>query len=138
MCRKLVIIYSPNDTAGALIEAMIAGFGAEIIRIGSVEELLGVIRLGIPRLIIILDIAPLINGLDIATLLRKITTKALHSTSHIRSAIYVITWQQDEQSVLSLLESGIDQYLTFPICIDRLRNKVCEQILGRRDNYGND
>lgn len=138
MCRKLVIIYSPNDTAGALIEAMIAGFGAEIIRIGSAEELLGVIRLGIPRLIIILDIAPLINGLDIATLLRKITTKALHSTSHIRSAIYVITWQQDEQSVLSLLESGIDQYLTFPICIDRLRNKVCEQILGRHDNYGDD
>jgi DNA-binding response OmpR family regulator len=36
----------------------------------------------------------------------------------------VIAWQQAEQTVLSLLEEGVDQYMTFPICVNRLRSKI--------------
>ena len=42
----------------------------------------------------------------------------------------MLTWQQAEQTVLSLLECGVDQYLTFPVSLARLRSKVAEE-LGR-------
>ena len=37
---------------------------------------------------------------------------------------YVVSWQQSEQTVLSLLECGVNQYLTFPVSLQRLRAKV--------------
>jgi DNA-binding response OmpR family regulator len=40
----------------------------------------------------------------------------------------VVSWQQAENVVLSLLECGVDQYFTFPICMGRLRNKVREEL----------
>lgn len=36
--------------------------------------------------------------------------------------------QQAEQSVLSLLECGVDQYLTFPVSLQRLRTKVANEL----------
>lgn len=45
-----------------------------------------------------------------------------------RPAVYVISWQQAEQTVLSLLESGVDQYMTFPLSLHRLRVKVANEL----------
>lgn len=45
-----------------------------------------------------------------------------------RPLIYVVTWQQAEQTVLSLLECGVDQYLTFPVSLARLRGKVSDEL----------
>ena len=42
--------------------------------------------------------------------------------------VYVVAWQQAEQSVLSLLECGVDQYLTFPVSLQRLRMKVANDL----------
>ena len=71
-----------------------------------------------------LDVAPLLNrSVDIKTL-RNNPTQQKPKAHH--RAIYVITWHQSQHMVLSLLESGIDQYLTFPISALRLRSKVEE------------
>ena len=45
-----------------------------------------------------------------------------------RPPIYVVSWQQAENVVLSLLECGVDQYMTFPICMSRLRMKTEAQL----------
>ena len=42
--------------------------------------------------------------------------------------VYVLSWQQTEQTVLSLLEAGVDQYMTFPVNLQRLRRKVAEEL----------
>ena len=64
-------------------------------------------------MVIILAIAPLFEGSELITNIR--------ATLRYRLPIYVISWQQSEHVVLSLLECGIDQYMTFPICMSRLK-----------------
>lgn len=56
---------------------------------------------------------------------------ALRSGGLQRPLVYVVSWLQSEQTVLGLLEEGIDQYLTFPVSLQRLRAKV-ETGLARR------
>ena len=67
-------------------------------------------------MVIILGVRPFINGQEIVSLIR------MRGSRH--PVIYVIAWQQAEQIVLSLLECGVDQYLTLPISISRLQSKV--------------
>lgn len=43
-----------------------------------------------------------------------------------RPEIFVVSWQHGEQTVLGLIESGIDQYMTFPLSLRRL----CVKLLG--------
>ena len=45
-----------------------------------------------------------------------------------RSLVYVVAWQQAEQSVLSLLECGVDRCLTCPVSLQRLRTKVANEL----------
>ena len=129
MATKTIIIYSPEAEARVLIAAIVADLGAQVVGIDSAERLLRLASELRPSLIIMLDIAPLRNGHNIASRLRKAWQE--QGTQPRRTAIFVVTWQQSEQCVLSLLESGIDQYLTFPISIERLRHKACQQIAGR-------
>lgn len=130
MRAKNIIIYSPQRTIGLLVEDMISGCdgGLEIIQVGTIELLLETAKRHSARLIIMLDTTPLINGSDIVARLHKDSNHRIYGQTHRRTAIYVITWGQSEHTVLSLLEAGIDQYLTFPICIARLRHKICEQM----------
>ncbi|MBO5465033.1 MAG: hypothetical protein J5989_06020 [Alistipes sp.] len=127
---KSVIIYSTQNAIGVLVEAMISGCDAnfETFQADSTRELLSMARVLRPRLIILLDIVPLLDGCDIVARLHEIESSGRGRLSRSRATIYVITWQQSEHTVLSLLESGIDQYLTFPICIERLRHKVSQQM----------
>ena len=132
MAKRCVMIYSPQEAVGRLVEAMIGGCaaGLQVEVIGSASELLARAAATPPRLIIMLDTRPLIDGRDLATQLREATRQGCMLSTQRRTPLYVVTWQQDQHTVLSLLESGIDQYLTFPICIERLRHKVCEQLAG--------
>ena len=41
-----------------------------------------------------------------------------------RPEIYVIAWHHSEHAVLSLLECGVNQYLTFPVSLRRLCRKM--------------
>ncbi len=45
-----------------------------------------------------------------------------------RPIVYVVAWQHSEQAVLSLLENGVDQYMTFPVNLQRLRGKVADEL----------
>lgn len=41
-----------------------------------------------------------------------------------RPKVYVISWQHGEQTVLGILECGVNQYMTFPLNINRLLLKI--------------
>lgn len=127
---KTILIYSPQAEAGALIGAIVADLGAEVVETESVERVLKLASELRPSLIILLDTALLRNGCDIVARLRR--ARKEQTTRRGDTAIYVVTWQQSEECVLSLLDSGIDQYLTFPISIERLRHKAYKQIATRQ------
>lgn len=81
------------------------------------ESLIG--QLSHYNLILTLESYPFLNGCDVARRLRV-------SSNQLR--IYVLSWLHDEQNVLSLLESGVDQYFTLPVNIPRLCSKITAQI----------
>lgn len=62
---------------------------------------------------------PFLSGYDLA--------RRLH-VSGLRPRIYILSWLHDEQNVLSLLESGVDQYFTLPVNVPRLCGKIAAQI----------
>ena len=126
MGEKRIVIYSADSSSGSLLEAMLSGLGAEVVEVESQERLTAIVTSLRPSLVIISHIAPLINGYDIAQRLRG-ELRAHHPAAR-RTPIFVVAWQQSEQMVLSLIESGIDQLLTFPISIERLRHKAREEL----------
>ena len=67
-------------------------------------------------LVIVLAVAPFMDGSDFIRRIRFDRRR--------RPVVYVVSWQHSEQTVLSLLDCGVDQYLTFPLCMSRLQRKI--------------
>lgn len=121
MKDHLIVIYSNNNHSSALIEGCISSLRCRIRRCDSAQQVMEVCRHENPTLVIMLCYATLLNGSEILQHIRPARQR--------RPAIYVISWQLQEQMVLSLLEIGIDQYMTFPLSLQRLRNKVTSLLL---------
>lgn len=118
MSKPEVIIYSLYDESAAFIEGLIGNIGCSVRLCSNATQTLSLCAELKPSLLIILNGCLLLNGSEIVERLRP--------TSQHNPAIYVISWQQSEQAILSLLEIGVDQYMTFPICTSRLLTKVAE------------
>ena len=114
MQQSKIAIYSPCRFAAAMVAEIVADSRAQVVCYSSIEQLLSAYGTHAADMVIILDIKPFINGEELTSKLRQKRGKPL---------IYVVAWQQSEQTVLSLLECGVDQYMTFPICMSRLRGK---------------
>ena len=69
---------------------------------------------------IVLHVAPFLCGRDVV---RGVRPAGLR-----RPLFYVVSWLQSEQAVLSLLECGVDQYMAFPLSLQRLRGKVSNDL----------
>lgn len=69
-----------------------------------------------PDCILVLGAAPLLGGGREAAALRQ--------RGERRPKLLVVAWQHAEQTVLGLLENGVDQYMTFPVNLQRLYAKV--------------
>ncbi len=72
------------------------------------------------EIVIFLEMEPYFTSFNIVTELRN-------SGQHT-PIVYVISQLLSEQVVLALLESGVNQYLTFPLDTVRLRNKVFREV----------
>ncbi|MBP3289351.1 MAG: response regulator transcription factor [Alistipes sp.] len=116
MNRGTILIYSQQRLLATLLAATIRDDNRHIIYCSSLQQLIAKSNSLRPTLIYIIDSAPFMNGANLMEMLRR---SSLH-----RPTIYVITWQQSEHTVLSLLECGVDQYFTFPISMLRLRLKT--------------
>lgn len=113
-----VLIVSDERFLQRLVGFALTGLDAEMHYAEGADEAERHCRHTLFDLVLILETAPFLSG---RSLIERIRPAGLR-----RPAVYVVTWQQAEQTVLSLLECGVDQYLTFPVSLARLRNKVAE------------
>lgn len=116
MIQKNIVIYFTNTETATLVKEVVRTSGCNVICCHTEEQTVNAVQSTTPAIVILLSISPLINGSQLIPRLRP-----NRATS---PAIFVIAWQQAEQTILSLLEAGIDQYMTFPISIHRLYNKT--------------
>lgn len=111
-----ILILSEDELLAELVRASLAGIGAEIRCAPDLPALERLADRLVFDLVIALHVWPFRCGCDILRLLRPDRLP--------RPEIYVVSWEQSEQTVLGLLECGVDQYLTFPLNLMRLRGKV--------------
>lgn len=114
--RRSIIIFSPQSDLRLLISQAIDSAKERIIHCSSSTQIIATCQQERPSLVIILGIKPFIDG---SHLIEQIRPKGSRLP-----LIYVVAWQQSEHAILSLLESGVNQYMTFPICMQRLRSKI--------------
>ncbi|MBR4995490.1 MAG: response regulator transcription factor [Alistipes sp.] len=114
MQRGKIIIYSPKPLLAEMVADIIGYAEGEIMLCSSTQQVVELCESIRADLVIILSSAPLRNGKGLIQRLRR---------GHRIPAIYVISWHHNEQTVLSLLECGVDQYMTFPVCMERLKIK---------------
>ena len=116
MTSNRIIIYSPYHTSAMLIEEIAKHSQCQVEHCASAEQTIITSLSSQPFLIIILCITPIINGEGFIPRLR--------AASPQNPTILVIAWHQGEQAILRLLDAGVDQYMTFPLCITRLYGKI--------------
>ncbi len=119
MDRGKIVIYSRRGIVGRMIADMVDGTGAHVVCCTSTRQTVAACMHEHPDLVIVLAVAPFMNGSEFIRRLRFDLRR--------QPAVYVVSWQQSEQTVLSLLDCGVDQYLTFPLCMSRLRHKVATE-----------
>ncbi len=120
MGKSKIVIYSHRSAAAALIAEIVGSESTNVICCSSPDQMISTCIHKQPDLVIVLAIRPFINGSELI--------KHIRTNDKRNPPIYVIAWQQSEQIVLSLLECGVDQYMTFPICMSRLRGKSHTQL----------
>ena len=105
-----------------LLREMISSFLVDLPMEVRTAESIGIFeqecRAGVFDLVVMTELAPFFDGSDPSTILRRAGLR--------RPDLLVISWQHSEWAVLSLLESRVTQYVTFPINIRRVRRKICE------------
>ncbi len=124
MNRGKIVIYSRRRIVGYMVADIIGDAAAAVECCGSARQAVSACLRQRPDLVIVLAVAPFVDGSEF---IRRIRT-----ASDRRPAVYVVSWQQSEQTVLSLLDCGVDQYMTFPVCMSRLQRKV-ESLTGNAD-----
>ena len=120
MGKSKIVIYSHRSAAAALIAEIVGCDSTNVICCSSPDQMISTCIQKKPDLVIVLAVKPFINGSELI--------KRIRTNDKRNPPIYVIAWQQSEQIVLSLLECGVDQYMTFPICMSRLRGKSHMQL----------
>ncbi|MCH5331727.1 MAG: response regulator transcription factor [Alistipes sp.] len=83
---------------------------------GDVSAVEADCRRGVYDCVLVLGVSGFIDG--------RISVERLRPRGVRRPQIYVLSWHHSERAVLSLLECGVNQYITFPIDLRRLCRKV--------------
>lgn len=120
MSKSKIVIYSRCTSAATLVAEIVGCDAASVVCCTSAEQTIATCTHQTPDLVIVLAVRPFIDGSELI--------KRIRQGNKRQPPIYVVAWQQSEQIVLSLLECGVDQYMTFPICMSRLRGKSWAQI----------
>lgn len=113
---KSILIVGEDLLLREMTAALVADLAVAIRTADKIDEVEEEYRQARFDLIILLDTYPFFNGSKHIARLRPDGLR--------RPELFVFSWQHSEQVVLSLLERGITQYITFPINIRRLRRKI--------------
>ncbi|WP_418992116.1 response regulator [Alistipes sp.] len=111
-----ILIVSDDAFLRDLVRLSLLDIEAEVRCASDGQQMQRLCRKVLFDLVIVLRVAPFLCG---DNPVRDLRPQGLR-----RPSFYVVSWQQSEQTVLSLLECGVDQYMTFPVSLQRLRRKV--------------
>lgn len=111
-----LLIYATDELLAELVRAALVGLDIEIRTAHDRMRFEQLARRMVFDLVLVLEAAPLWSG---RAFFRRVRPRPLR-----RPEIYVIARHQRDETVLGLLESGVDQYMTFPLNLSRLRGKV--------------
>lgn len=115
-----ILIVSDEEFLRDLIRLSLADIEAEVRCASDAAEMERMARRMLFDLVIFVGTSVFFTGRDVVRTLRPACLK--------RPLVYVVAWQQAEQTVLSLLECGVDQYMTFPVSLQRLRAKIANAL----------
>ena len=119
MLRRILIV-SDDAFVRDVIRSSLNGLGAELHCVTDCAAMCLLCRRITFDLILVLQAAALLCSGN--------PVRAVRPAGLRRPLVYVLSWQQSEQTVLSLLEAGVDQYMTFPVSLQRLRRKVADAL----------
>lgn len=115
-----ILVVSENAFLRHLVLLSLSDLDVELRAAEGVDAMQGLCRTVGFDLVILLTATPFLCGRDVVHTLRPAGLR--------RPLVYVLSWQQSEQVVLGLLECGVDQYMTFPVSLNRLRGKVVNEL----------
>ncbi len=115
-----ILIVSDDAFLCDLVRLSLADMGAEVHCAADAAGMRTLCRRMLFDLIVVLDTGIFFAG--------GVSVRSVRPAGLRRPAVYVLSWQQSEQTVLSLFEEGVNQYLTFPVSLRRLRRKIAEEI----------
>ena len=112
-----ILIVSDEEFLRDVIRLSLADMQADVRCASDVPEMQRLVRFD---LVVVVGTSAFFTGCDVVRTLRPAGLG--------RPLVYVVAWQQAEQTVLSLLECGVDQYMTFPVSLQRLRTKIANAL----------
>ncbi len=115
-----LLIVSPSSFYAEAIELYLQGPEIEINCIDPSQCIVECCQQRNFNLIIFLAMAPYFTSMNIIESLQRQNTKT--------PQIYVISHSHAQSTILTLLECGVNQYMTFPVNLYRLRDKVYKLI----------
>lgn len=110
---KRIALISSDSAVRRTVALALECAGAEVVDETRTEELRAC------DIVVVLGAAAFVSG--------RLSVERLRRQGERRPEIFVISWQHTEQTVLGLLECGVDQYMTFPVCLGRLRIKAADE-----------
>ena len=115
-----ILIVSDDEFIRETVRLSLADVGADVRSVSGAERMRSQVRRMLFDLVVVVGTSLFFSGRDVVRELRPACLR--------RPLIYVVGWPQSEQTVLSLLECGVDQYLTLPVSLQRLRSKIVHSL----------
>lgn len=116
-----ILIFTPDAAVGNIMVSAVADLAGEVVRTSSACGMAQLIDNGSFDLVIISSTRSLALDARLDAIVHRLHESGI--------SVFVILRQLSEQRATRLFRSGVDQCMTFPVNIHRLRRKVREQIV---------
>ena len=115
-----LLICSDDTLLAVLVRAVVSDLDVEVRMALDCADFERQTQAALYELVIVIGVRPFRGG---DAWMDRVRPRPLR-----RPEIFVLAWQQSEQTVVGLLEGGANQYLTFPFNPVRLRAKIIESL----------
>ena len=112
-----IFVWCPDRLIGGLVAHRLQAQGTTVADASSTTELYDKASNHEPEAIIVHYKRPITDYCNIIHQLKKDHTVEKH-------AVYILSWVQYEETVIELINAGADEYMTFPLNLGRLLNKL--------------
>lgn len=113
---KKILIAVADGILAEILRYSLRNMGTEIDTVSNEELFVSHLLHNEYAIVLTQFTAPFLNGYDIV--------KRIKSRSRRKPIIYLISHVSNEALLLSLFDSGVDQYITLPMSITRLKRKL--------------